>query len=350
MTHLQPSSRANGYILAIVVCIGMGFSPTSAVGQDYRRDGFDVNRVIGFEQCQKCHVRQVAVLRQHPHFVSGSQIHRRPDAKAMAKTLGYSSVKRSDLCMSCHYTPQGNGQRLKAVSGISCESCHGPAEQWQQIHNNFGGLNVTRDEETPDHRQWRWNTAIERGMNPPVQVYALARACVRCHVIKDERLVNEAGHPSLSEGFEFVAWSQGNVRHNFLRSNDRGNPPSDVARQRIMFVTGKLAELEASLRAAAKATSASTFGVSHARRALALRQLIAQLADSTGHPLLQQAASVATQAKLKIGNSTNLESAADSIGRIGWQMATADSDSLASVDSLLPSPSEYIGRPVESVP
>ena len=326
--------------LAIITSIAAG----DLAAGEYQPDRFDINRVVGYEQCQKCHLQQVSVLQQHPHYLGGRSFHRRDDAKAMAKKLGYSSVKRSDLCMKCHYTPKQEGDRVKAVSGVSCESCHGPARDWIQVHNNYGPL-MTKESESPEHRAARIDNSISRGMNPPGHLYSLARACVRCHVINDERLVNEGGHPASSKNFEFVAWSQGNVRHNFLRTDGRWNQPSDIERRRVMYVVGLLAELEASLRATAKAKEKADFAFKHAARSHELRNAAMQLARKTEHPLIQKAAEAGNSAKLKLGNSEEMIAAADSLSRLAWQIANeVDGKSLEGIDSLLPGPAAIMGN------
>jgi len=182
-------------------------------------------------------------------------------------------------------------------------------------------------------------------MNPPSHLFALARSCVRCHVINDERLVNVGGHPARSKGFEFVAWSQGSVRHNFLRGEGRVNVPSDQTRLRIMFVAGVLADLEASLRTAATATEKAEFGFAHALRAAELRQTVAKLAQSTEIELLETAAAVAGQTKLSLGNQESLVDAADQISRIAWRFALeVDSESLAPIDSMIPTSETFVGQ------
>ena len=317
--------------------------------QEYQPDGFDVNRVVGFEKCQKCHLQQVEVLQVHPHFQSGRNFHRRDDAKAMARKLGFSSVKRSELCMQCHYTPKRDGDRVKADSGVSCESCHGPAKGWILVHNNYGPL-MTRESESPEHRLERIRESLERGMNPPSHLYALARACMRCHVIDNEQLVNVGGHPAHSSGFEMVSWSQGNVRHNFLRSNGQWNSKSDIGRLRMMYVVGILAEMEASLRAAAMTTEKAEFGFRHAARAAELRTKLSQLAKALNLQELRTASRIAINAKLSLGNGQKLVVAADEISRIAWKFANPtnppNSKSLEAIDALLPSTDEFFGRPV----
>ena len=60
-------------------------------------------------------------------------------------------------------------------------------------------------------------------MNNPHNIYLIARQCYDCHTVPNERLVNVGGHLAGSQDFELVAWSQGMVRHNFLRTGGTTN-------------------------------------------------------------------------------------------------------------------------------
>jgi hypothetical protein len=60
---------------------------------------------------------------------------------------------------------------------------------------------------------------------------------------------------------------QGLIRHNFLNTDGKTNALSSPQRLRVMFVSGMIAELEASLRATALATEKSTYGITSAKRA-----------------------------------------------------------------------------------
>jgi hypothetical protein len=91
----------------------------------------------------------------------------------------------------------------------------------------------TREQETPQHRSaaiCATRSAVE--MRNPINVYLLAQSCYRCHTVPDEELVNVGGHKAGSLDFEIVAWSQGLVRHNFVRSNGQTNDPSPPDRLR----------------------------------------------------------------------------------------------------------------------
>ena len=77
------------------------------------------------------------------------ELHKKEEAQAVADRMGIRSIKRGDLCIQCHYTQQEVNGRAKAISGVSCESCHGAAADWMAIHNDYGGPDMTKDQE--DH-------------------------------------------------------------------------------------------------------------------------------------------------------------------------------------------------------
>jgi hypothetical protein len=114
--------------------------------------------------------------------------------------------------------------------------------------------NVAKAAETPEHRQQREENSVAHGMNNPHNVYLIAKQCYNCHTVPNEQLVNVGGHQAGSKDFELVAWSQGMVRHNFLRTGGTANAESTAAQLRVMYVVGVMTDLEYSLRAVAAAT------------------------------------------------------------------------------------------------
>ena len=140
----------------------------------------------------------------------------------IAKALGIKRLKNDARCTSCHYTVSGEDHdSAKAVAGVSCESCHGGARDWLAVHDDFGSTEATRETESEEHAAERTTKCDEAGMIRPRETHLVANQCFTCHTIDDEELV-AAGHPT-GEGFEMVAWSQGEMRHNFIRSGDTSN-------------------------------------------------------------------------------------------------------------------------------
>ena len=302
----------------------------------------DPAQVLGADSCAKCHEKEVQQWKLTPHFATFESLHRKPKAKAITKKLGLSTVKRNATCVKCHYTQQQKGSRVRVVSGVSCESCHGASKDWHPLHNDYGGPNVTKEMESTEHRQQRIEASIAAGMNNPTNLYLVARQCLACHTTPDEKLVNVGGHTLGSPDFELVAWSQGMVRHNFLRTGGTSNGAATPAQLRVMYVVGVMADLEASLRATALATTKATFGTASAQRAAGLKRKLQEIRQQTDNPFVQQAFDAALHAPLKLNQSEPLLAAAKTIGEAAFSFANeADGNDLAAIDTLLPQPNSY---------
>jgi hypothetical protein len=310
------------------------------------RDPRDVNlevhlnphQVLGYESCQKCHASEIGVWKQTPHHTTFMTLHRNPAAKEIAGRMGIESFKTDSACVKCHYTMQSDSsQQIQAVSGVSCESCHGAAKDWIEHHNDFGGSSATRQSESPEHRIARLQNSIAGGMRNPINVYLVAQSCYRCHTVPDERLVNIGGHIAGSLDFEFVSWSQGTLRHNFVRSNGQTNDASSKDRQRQMFVAGMIADLEFSLRATATATEKADYGVNAAKRASRAAKRLAAAQSKLNQPLLEDILTVFQSVELKLNNRQQLTEAANRINFLGIRFAaTVPGKDLAAIESFIP--------------
>lgn len=303
----------------------------------------DPNLVMGNEACVKCHASEVQVWKKTPHSRTFDELHRRPEAKKIAAKLGLSSIKNEGRCVSCHYTQQAKVPNdPHVISGVSCESCHGAAKPWMDLHHDYGGEGITRQTESPDHRIKRIANAVAAGMRNPANVYAVAQSCLRCHTTADEELVNRGGHSAGSLEFEFVSWSQGTIRHNFVRSDGKTNDPSTQDRLRVMFVSGMIAEMEASLRATAVATQKATFGVTVAKRAARAGARLQSVSQKVDSPTLDKINQVFGSVTLRLNNRAELIAAADRIAELGYQFAAqTDGRSLAALDGFIPKSDRY---------
>jgi hypothetical protein len=178
-------------------------------------------------------------------------------------------------------------------------------------------------------------------MRNPVNVFLVAQSCLRCHTTADEELVNVGGHSAGSLDFEFVSWSQGSIRHNFLRSDGATNLPSDPQRLRTMFVAGLIAELESSLRATAVATEKATYGVTVAKRAAKAAARVNSVSEKVGSPILDEINTVFQSVTLKLNNAQELNAAADQVARLGFEFAETNQADLSPLDPFLPSNDRY---------
>lgn len=302
----------------------------------------DPGKVVAAESCAKCHAQAVQTWKRTPHFQTFEKLHRDPRAKEICGKLGLSgSIKRNEVCKDCHYTTQKQGDRLRVVSGISCESCHGAALDWVNIHSDYGGPTASQQSETASHRQSRLDRSIKAGMRNPKNIYSIARSCLNCHTVPNEKLVNVGGHKAGSD-FELVSWSQGMVRHNFLRTGSNENAKNSQSSLRVMFVVGLIADLEFSTRATSQATSRNRFGLSSAGRAASVAVKLYQIQQQVKNSQLQAILEAFARAELCSNNQAQLEQIADTIRQHGLNFAeTCDGSTLLPVDKLIPPPSQY---------
>ncbi len=302
-------------------------------------------KVVTAKSCIKCHANEFQVWKQTPHFKTFDELHRKPKAKEIAQKMGISSIKRGGICVDCHYTPKLKGDKVRVVSGISCESCHGAAQDWINVHNDYGEYGVTKETESPEHQIKRLETSIELGMRNPGNVYLVARSCLNCHTVPNEKLVNVAGHAAGSLDFDFVAWSQGMVRHNFLRGNGE-NVPSDKNRLRVMYLCGIIADLEFSTRATAKASENGKFGQTVAKRAAEKAVLLQKIQEQAKLPHIEKILVAFSQAELRTNNSVQLQEIANIIQKNGQELAfDLDGKTLEFLDTMIPSSDQYKYKP-----
>lgn len=121
-------------------------------------------------------------------------------AKQIADALQIKDATADARCTTCHAplheVPENRrGEDFKASEGVSCESCHGAAENWLRSH--------TRTDYTRADR-----TAV--GMRDLQNLYVRANTCVACHQNVDADIL-KAGHPELI--FELDGQSVAEPKH-----------------------------------------------------------------------------------------------------------------------------------------
>jgi hypothetical protein len=298
-------------------------------------------KVVGPDKCGECHKGEVEAWKDTHHFDTVNTMHRSDRAQSIVEKMGLKSIKRDSPCLQCHYTQNAKGD---VIAGVSCESCHGAAKDWLDVHNDFGGAGATQENEAPDHRKRRVEQSIAKGMHRPDQPYALVVMCFGCHNVPEEKLVNVGGHQPGST-FELVSWLEGEVRHNYASgARNREDTPD---RKRVLYVLGQMVALETNLRDLAKATEKNTFAVQMAKRANAARESLKKINDAAKIPEVGQILSgPGGSVELKLNNQAALTKAADDVGATARRFsASADGSRLAAVDPLLPPPSQYKGSP-----
>ena len=303
----------------------------------------DHAKVVGPDKCGECHKQTVATWKNTHHFKTFRELPRRDKAKEIAKKMGLRRIKTGSLCLDCHFTTTMQADKRKAIAGISCESCHGPAADYLKIHSEFSGKK--KETESDAERAKRWADSVAGGMIRPQNMYSWAKNCYGCHVVPQEKLVNEGGHPAGS-AFELVSWSQGEIRHNLWYTGGKSNPLASAERRRLMYVVGLSVELETALRAVGEATAKASYAVSMAKRAKRAQKRFAKVAAALSEPEVAEIMAATKSAKLKLNNRDQLNAAADKIAdAAGRLVAQYDGSSFGAIDGLIPGEDKYKGKP-----
>ncbi len=287
--------------------------------------------VVGPEKCLECHKSEGKAWQKTHHFSTFNEMHKSKDAKAIADKMDVKQIKKEATCLQCHYTADSGGE---AVAGISCESCHGAAKSWIKVHNDFGGKDVKKDQEPASHKEQRISQSVAAGMIRPDDIYSVAQNCFQCHTVPNEKLVEVGGHNAGSD-FELVTWSQGEVRHNFASGG--ANRAASPERKRVMYIAGRVLDLEYGLRGVAKVTKKSTYAVAMAKRAKKALGYVEQIKGAVKDPALDSIFAAGSSAELKPNNEAALLAAADSISKTARAFLKGKSGAeWAAVDSLIP--------------
>jgi hypothetical protein len=328
-------------ICGLILISAFGLFPG---GLNSARAANDPAKVMGSNACAECHKSEAEVLKGTHHFSTFRDLPRDKKARDIANKMGVKRLKVGSMCLDCHFTTQVSGAKVKAIAGISCESCHSEGKDWIKVHSGYSGKK--KETETKAEAKIRWEKTEASGMIRPKSIYALAKNCYSCHVTPRENLVNVGGHSAGSK-FELVSWSQGEVRHNLWYGNGKENKPASAERKRLMFVVGLVVEAETSLRAVGKATQKKTYAVKMAGRASRARKRLAGAAKILPNvPELASAAKAAQAAGLKLNNDKELSAAADKVAAAGKQIsAKYDGSTFAAIDKAIPGPAKYKGKP-----
>ncbi|MDF1755514.1 MAG: cytochrome c family protein [Verrucomicrobiales bacterium] len=213
----------------------------------------DPTKTVGIESCAECHEEMVDRWSESAHATSFETLIKSEAARNIAEIAGIqvSEIPTTASCVRCHYTREFLHSAVQTTESISCESCHGPALDWINLHNVKS-----------KSRAERVSSASEAGMKHPQRLYEVVKTCFECHVVDDEQLVNHTGHPAITNGFELLSWYEGETSHNYLvskpgrsvKSHSSQLQPIPIDRRRMLFLTGKLMHLSYTLKVISRAT------------------------------------------------------------------------------------------------
>ena len=291
------------------------------------------------EACGECHISEYDVWKNTPHATGFKSLHRREEATAIAERMGVTLLKRDSPCIRCHYTAVEEGEQLRAVSGVSCESCHGAGADWINVHNDYGGKGFDHSNETSEHRTMRIERSRAAGMRRPSALYPVVASCYTCHSVPFEDLVNVGGHPAGSGDFELVTRYQ-QIQHNFLQSLieddgtvNRDRTPDEL---RLMYVVGRALEAESALRGVAEATEKGTYASAMIRRVRLATNELRAIERRIQAPQLATLLATLRDVRVGLDNRAALIRTADAIGELTRQfLAGHDGSALAALDPLM---------------
>jgi hypothetical protein len=110
---------------------------------------------------------------------------------AIARRLGIEDARTAGLCLDCHadnVSQNRRGERFQISDGVSCEACHGGAQQWLPTHHNAPAVSHADN--------------IAAGLYPTDQVQSRATLCLSCHLGTSDKFATHrimaAGHPRLA--------------------------------------------------------------------------------------------------------------------------------------------------------
>ena len=334
-------SRLGWVVFSVIFAFGIVWMPLAADAAP------DPKLVVGPKDCGECHKAVAESWGKTKHYSGFRKLTQRKEARRIAKRMKIRRIKRASLCMNCHFTSKMKGKRARPIAGVSCESCHSPAKNWVDVHQNFGGAEATSKTEAAGHRKERLAKLKAAGMIRPSNIYALASNCFQCHTVPFEKLVNVGKHTPGSK-FELVAWSQGEVRHTYVASGEKSNDEASPERKRVLFLVGKAVELEYNLRGVSKSTKKATYAVQMARRAKSAMETFKKVAELVPTPEVKEILDVAAGVKLKLNNGKALVAAADKISKAAQKLASGyDGSKWAALDALIPKPNQYQGKPAK---
>jgi hypothetical protein len=332
-------------------------APTTGLdeAQETKMAGNTVGPLRPYEKnCQGCHELEVEAWQHTRHFATFVDRHRSPEAKVIMKNMKAGrSMKRASSCRQCHYTSRLESGKITATWGVSCESCHGPAKDWVGKHHHAAFDDEIKPamkwgdgkSEKPAARAARLGPAAAKDMIHSDMIYDIATNCFGCHTVPNETLVNKGKHKAGS-AFDLVAWSQGEIRHNFVSSAGAPKTPTNRAlsakQKRRYYIVGAVVDYEVTLRNLSNVKEKDgDFHKAMIARANRLRKKVDAILKAAKLPALD-AAIKAVPATID-GTTTITAELANKVGKAGRAFTKEnDGSGLDGIDALVPT--EYKGK------
>jgi hypothetical protein len=172
-------------------------------------------RFTGSQSCASsgCHGGASEKLNQHLVWSVRDFHSQRPYAtlttarsRQIAAAAGIRDAATDSRCTTCHAPLMQIPAALRPANmnvreGVSCESCHGPAEPWLRAHARLAYPPAAGE------RAWTHADNVQLGLRDLSNLYVRANTCIACHQTVELELIR-AGHPELVFELDGQAVSQ----------------------------------------------------------------------------------------------------------------------------------------------
>ena len=145
-------------------------------------------------------LNEYRIWRAHDYHSRAYNTLNSQESRSIVQKLGLKSATTADICLDCHadnVPSEQRGSEFQISDGVSCEACHGGAEQWIDTHDN---VDVSHSDN------------VANGLYPTEQPAPRARLCLQCHMGAMDRFATHrilgAGHPRLSFELETFTVNQ----------------------------------------------------------------------------------------------------------------------------------------------
>jgi hypothetical protein len=160
-----------------------------------------------------------------------------PLALRMAKILKIGDPTKAQKCLVCHalsVPPQERGIQFDISEGVSCESCHGPAEKWLGPHVEANAKHADM---------------VNLGLVDNKDLAIRSEKCLTCHLgapgLEVDHEMLAAGHPDLT--FELDSFSSIEPPHWVEKAPDSKNPIDDKLFGVRIWSIGQATQLQQSM-------------------------------------------------------------------------------------------------------
>lgn len=168
---------------------------------------------VGQNNCHAAENKQM--IDKHKNSVD--DIADNEDARKYAELSGIGAanfLKGTSRCMECHGTIITGKEGKEVEEGVSCESCHGPGSGYKDAH-------AEGPKGAPGSVRPGYTKSLPLGLKDLKTPEVLADACIRCHLITDQKIV-AAGHPDGAK-FNYKSGMKSVAKH--WKYRDPGNIP-----------------------------------------------------------------------------------------------------------------------------